>query len=204
MVGKGAVERPARPKGREMTPLAAPLQSAASSLDSGTGGGLGLLLPASVIAALLTGTINLTLARRRSREEERARVRNTCAEAFKAYSEYREFPNAIIRRDTDRPGEERQRLLEGLRQLQARLSFYQTWALLEAPPVGKVYVALLDEARSMIDKAMRVAWAEPVAADDIDMNLDPGLIDLALLASYEEAYRQAVAAHLDRLAPRWS
>jgi hypothetical protein len=188
-----------------MTPCAAPLvQSAVLSLDSGTGGGLGLLLPASVLAALLTGTINLTLARRRSREEERARVRNTCAEAFKAYSEYREFPNAIIRRDTDRPGEERQRLLEGLRQLQARLSFYQTWALLEAPAVGKVYVALLDEARSMIDKAMRVAWAEPVAADDIDMNLDPGLIDLASLASYEEAYREAVAAHLDKLAPRWS
>ncbi len=188
-----------------MTPLAAPLVlTAASSLDSGMGGGLSLLLPASVIAALLTGTVNLTLARRRSREEERARVRNTCAEAFKAYSEYREFPNAIIRRNTDRAAEERQRLLEGLRQLQARLSFYQTWALLEAPAVGKVYVDLLDEARSMIDKAMRVAWAEPVAADDIDMNLDPGLVDVGSLASYEEAYRQAVAAHLDRLAPRWS
>src|SRR4051812_11502173 len=182
-----------------------PLPMVAGSSPTGTMAGVsGLLLAASIIAALLTGTINLTLARRRSREEERARVRNTCAEAFKAYSEYREFPNAIIRRDTDRPGEERQRLLEGLRQLHARLSFYQTWALLEAPPVGKVYVALLDEARSMIDKAMRVAWAEPVAADDIDMNLDPGLIDLASLASYEEAYRQAVAAHLDRLAPRWS
>ena len=131
MVREGAVDARRARKGREMTSLAAPLvQSAVSSVDSGTGGGLGLLLPASVLAALLTGTINLALARRRSREEERARVRNTCAEAFKAYSEYREFPNAIIRRDTDRPGEERQRLLEGLRQLQARLSFYQTWALL--------------------------------------------------------------------------
>src|SRR3954447_9937337 len=119
-----------RPEGREMTALAAPLvQSAASSLDSGTGGGLGLLLPASVIAALLTGTINLTLARRRSREEERARVRNTCAEAFKAYSEYREFPNAIIRRDATHAADERQRLFEALRQLDARLAFYRMWAL---------------------------------------------------------------------------
>src|SRR3954462_7362456 len=181
-----------------------PAPVAAGTSWTGMAGVSGLLLSASIIAALLTGTINLTLARRRSREEERARVRNTCAEAFKAYSEYREFPNAIIRRDTDRPGEERQRLLEGLRQLQARLSFYQTWALLEAPAVGKVYVALLDEARSRIDKGMRVAWAEPVAADDIDMNLDPGLIDLASLTSYEEAFREAVAVHLDRLAPRWS
>src|SRR4051795_12835057 len=100
-----------------------PAPVVASTSWTGMAGVSGLLLSASIIAALLTGTINLTLARRRSREEERARVRNTCAEAFKAYSEYREFPNAIIRRDTDRPGEERQRLLEGLRQLQARLSF---------------------------------------------------------------------------------
>lgn len=165
---------------------------------------MGLLLPAGIIAALVTGTINLTLARRRSREEERARVRNTCAEAFRAYSEYREFPDAVIRRDTDRAAEERQRLLEALRQLQARLSFYQTWALLEAPAVGTAYVGLLGQARSLIDTAMRVAWADPVDADDIDRNLDPGLVDLGSLASYEQAYREVVAAHLHKLAPRWS
>ena len=51
------------------------------------GGVAGLLLSASIIAALISGTVNLTLARRRSREEERARVRTTLADAFRAYSE---------------------------------------------------------------------------------------------------------------------
>src|SRR3954451_5732716 len=147
-----------------LTPVvaSAPGPTAPNTSWKGMAGVSGLLLSASIIAALITGTINLTLARRRSREEERARVRTTCAEAFRAYSEYREFPNAVIRRDTDRPAEERQRLLEALRQLQARLSFYQTWALLEAPAVGTAYVAMLEAARSLLDTAMRVAWAEPV------------------------------------------
>ena len=163
-----------------------------------------LLLSASIIAALITGTINLTLARRRSREEERARVRSTFAEAFKAYSEYREFPNAIARRDAARAADERQRLFEALRQLDARLAFYRTWALLEAPAVGAVYEALLEEARGLTDKAMRTAWSQPVDADDVDHNLDPRLLDRAALTSAEAAFREAVAAHLRKLAPRWS
>ena len=63
---------------------------------------------------------------------------------------------------------------------------------------------MLEAARSLLDRAMRVAWAEPVNAEDIDRNLDPGLIDLASLAPYEAAYREAVGAHLHKLAPRWS
>ena len=73
----------------------APAPIAADNGWTGMAGISGVLLSASIIAALITGTINLTLARRRSREEERARVRNTFAEAYKAYSEYREFPNAV-------------------------------------------------------------------------------------------------------------
>jgi hypothetical protein len=164
----------------------------------------GLLLSTSIVAALITGTINLTLARRRSRDEERARVRTTFAEAFKAYSEYREFPNAIVRRDTDRAAEERQRLFEGLRQLDARLSFYRTWALLEAPEVGAAYEALLREADLLVDKAMRVAWSQPLDAEDVDRNLEPGLLDPAALGTYEQGFRDAVAAHLRRLSPHWS
>jgi hypothetical protein len=181
-----------------------PIPIAASTSVTGMAGISGLLLSASIIAALITGTINLTLARRRSREEERARVRNTFAEAFKAYSEYREFPNAIARRDLARSADERQRLFEALRQLDARLAFYRTWALLEAPAVGAVYEALLEEARAITDKAMRAAWTQPVDADDVDQNLDPRLLDPAALSSFEDAFRTAVAAHLRRLAPRWS
>jgi hypothetical protein len=178
--------------------------TAANTSWTGMAGVSGLLLSASIIAALITGTINLTLARRRSREEERARVRNTFAEAFKAYSEYREFPNAIARRDAARSADERQRLFEALRQLDARLAFYRTWALLEAPEVGATYEALLEEARAITDKAMRAAWAQPVDADDVDQSLDPRLLDPAALTSSENAFREAVAVHLRKLAPRWS
>ena len=164
----------------------------------------GLLLSASIIAALITGTINLTLARRRSREEERSRVRTTFAEAFRAYSEYREFPNAIARRDAARGADERQRLFEALRQLDARLAFYRTWALLEAPAVGAAYDALLREARALVHTSMRVAWSRPVDAADVDANLDPGLVDPAALAAHEDAFRNAVATHLRTLSPRWS
>jgi hypothetical protein len=189
-----------------LTPVvaSAPAPFPANTSWTGMAGVSGLLLSASIIAALITGTINLTLARRRSREEERARVRNTFAEAFKAYSEYREFPNAIARRDTVRSAEERQRLFEALRQLDARLAFYRTWALLEAPAVGAVYEALLEEARAMTDKAMRAAWTQPVDADDVDQNLDPQLLDPAALTSSEDAFREAVTVHLRKLAPRWS
>jgi hypothetical protein len=168
------------------------------------GGVSGLLLSAGIVAALITGSVNLTLARRRSREEERARVRTTFAEAFRAYSEYREFPNAILRRDVGRAAEERQRLLETLRQLDARLAFYGMWALLEAPAVGSVYATLLREAHAMVDDAMRSAWADPVDPEDVAMNVHPGLVDPAALAPHEQAFREAVAAHLRSLAPRWS
>jgi hypothetical protein len=189
-----------------LTPVvaSAPAPIAATTSWTGMASVSGLLLSASIIAALITGTINLTLARRRSREEERARVRNTFAEAFKAYSEYREFPNAIARRDAARSADERQRLFEALRQLDARLAFYRTWALLEAPAVGAVYDALLQEARAITDKAMRAAWAQPVDADDVDQNLDPRLLDPAALTSSEDAFREAVVVHLRKLAPRWS
>src|SRR3954462_14524290 len=103
-----------------------PAPVAAGTSWTGMAGVSGLLLSASIIAALITGTINLTLARRRSREEERARARNTFAEAFKAYRECRESPNGIARRDAARSGEERQRLFEARRQLDARLAYYRT------------------------------------------------------------------------------
>jgi len=67
-----------------------------------------------------------------------------------------------------------------------------------------MYEALLEEARAITDKAMRAAWAQPVDANDIDQNLDPRLLDPAALTSSENAFREAVAVHLRKLAPRWS
>jgi len=71
---------------------------------------------------MVAGAINVWMARRKSREEERARVRDTFAAAFAAYTAYREFPYAIRRRRADIPEEERVRLSESLRTIQERLT----------------------------------------------------------------------------------
>ena len=52
----------------------------------------------AVLAALLSACIAVWAARRKSREEERARQRDLFASAFKAYAAYKELPYAIRRR----------------------------------------------------------------------------------------------------------
>jgi hypothetical protein len=69
---------------------------------------------------MLAGAVNVWMARRRSREEERARIRNTFAAAFETYTAYKEFPYAIRRRRPDEPEGERLRLSEALRAVQER------------------------------------------------------------------------------------
>jgi hypothetical protein len=165
---------------------------------------LGLILSATVVAALITSAINLWLARRKSREEERARIRNICAEAYQACADYKEFPYAIRRRDAAKPAEERVRISEALRIVQSRLSYYETWTTLEAPMIGAAYADLVRHVRITAGGAMHAAWTEPGTADDSGMNIPPGLVDLSSLRPYEEAYRSAVSAHLRQLAPRWS
>jgi len=60
---------------------------------------VGLLLAAvisgAVLAAIITALINIVLARRKSREEERARLRQAFAEALRAQASYKEFAYAI-------------------------------------------------------------------------------------------------------------
>jgi hypothetical protein len=170
--------------------------------------GLGLLVTAilsgAFLAALITATINLWLARRRSREEVRNRLRNSFAEAFAAYSAYKEFPYAIRRRRADVPAEERIRLSEALREIQARLAYHLAWTTTESETVGQAYTNLVQQVRRTAGAAMHEAWKAPPTESDDTMNIPPSVIDLSPLAPHEAAYMDAVRTHLTRLAPWWA
>lgn len=154
--------------------------------------GLGLLVTAilsgAFLAALITATINLWLARRRSREEERNRLRNSFAEAFAAYSAYKEFPYAIRRRRADVAAEERIRLSEALREIQASLAYHLAWTTTESETVGQAYTNLVQQVRRTAGAAMHEAWKAPPTESDDTMNIPPSVIDLSPLAPHSRLH----------------
>ena len=157
---------------------------------------LAALLSGAVVAALIAAAVNTALARRKSLEEERARVRTVFAEAFEAVSAYKEFPYAIRRRRADAPAGERVRLSEELRKVQTRLTYYLAWTRAESQAVGDTYEALVTELRRLAGGACRDAWlAEPIT-EDREMNIGPELVDLSTLADLEHAYTQAAQTYL--------
>ena len=166
--------------------------------DSGTsvsGLLLGLLLSGAMVAAL----VNIVLTRRKSLEEERNRIRTTCAEAFEAVAAYKEFPYAIRRRRPDTPEAERVRLSDELRQIQARLSYFTVWMRGEDAALALAFDDLVSNLRRIAGTACHDAWLANAAASDADMNFPPGMVDLCGLAQYEDAYIAAVKTHLDAL-----
>lgn len=165
---------------------------------------LPLLLASTVLAAFLTGLINIVLARRKSREEERSRIRTIFAEAFAAYASYREYPYVVRRRNPEQPAAERVRISEQIRQTQERLNYYVAWTRAESAGVGQAYGELIRHARTTAGAAMRQAWNTPPITEDAAMNIAPGDIDLASLKTSEEAYTASVSAHLNKLTPWWA
>ena len=165
---------------------------------------IGTLLSATILAALIAAAVNITLARRKSREEERARLRDRFAQAYAAYAQYCEFAYAIRRRRPDDPSAERVRISEELRKIQADLSAHEAWVKLESRTVGMVYTELIQQMRKIAGGAMRQAWIDEPATSDAGVNIPPKTVDLSPLKPYETAYMDAVAAHLRALAPWWS
>ncbi|MFC4003118.1 hypothetical protein ACFS2C_09075 [Prauserella oleivorans] len=162
------------------------------------------VLSGAFLAALITAAINIWLARRRTREEERNRIHTTFAEAFAAYTAYKEFPYAIRRRRADTPGEERIRLSEALREIQASLAYHLAWTAAESEQVGKAYAELVKQVRSTAGNAMHEAWDAPANDSDSAMNIPAMLVDLSELTTREAAYIDAVRSHLRKLAPWWA
>ena len=165
---------------------------------------LPILLTSAVLAALLTGTINILLAWRKSREEERSRVRTVFAEAFAAYAEYKEYPYVIRRRNIEKPGEERVRISEQIRQTQEHLNYYLAWTRAESDDVGRAYDALIEQVRASAGVAMKEAWQQPAITEDAAMIIPSSQVDLGSLKTYEAAYTTAVGKHLKKLSSWWS
>ncbi len=161
-----------------------------------------VILTSSVVAALVTFFQNRWLENRRSREAERARLRQSFAEAFAAYADYKEFPYAIRRRRGDQEREERTRLSAELSAIQSRLSYYRAWTQFESRAVGNAYANLLEEMRKVAGAAMSEAWKQPPVQDDQEMNIPVEAVDLRGLGPEEDKYIQAVTARLDELTPR--
>jgi hypothetical protein len=183
-------------------PTTAPLPVASPGTSSA--GLAGAIISGAFLAAMFAGTVNVWMARRRSREEERARIRNTFAAAFEAYTAYKEFPYAIRRRRADDPEGERIRLSEALRAVQEKLSYYLAWTQAESVEVGQQYGRLVAEARRVAGGAMHAAWNDPPRASDPEMNIPPEVVDLRQLEAAEAQYMQAVRDHLASVIPWWA
>ncbi|MFG1811760.1 hypothetical protein [Streptomyces sp. NPDC049040] len=179
--------------------------SLATEADSGQGNTIGALtatvLSGVVLAALVTASINIWQARRKSKEEERNRLSAAFAEAFAAYSAYNEMPFAIRRRRRDQAVEERFRLSEALREIQARLAYHEAWTAVESEEVGKAYAELLQQMRRTSGVAMHDAWLAAANRSDVAMNIPFSVVDLRSLKPYEQAYLEAVRTHLALLTP---
>jgi hypothetical protein len=161
-----------------------------------------------VLAALVGAAVALwlaaTAARRKSREEERSRQRDLFTAAFQAYADYREMPYAVRRRRDDDPAAERVRLSETLREIQSRLTYYDTWIAAEAGTVGHTYHALVVKVREVAGGAMRDAWNARPITDDSAMNIPTTVVDLSPLSDLEKEYVTAFHRHLEAFAPWWS
>lgn len=162
-----------------------------------------LALVGVLVAALIAAAWNVWAVRRKAKEEERTRQRMTFADAFKSYSLYKEFPYAIRRRRPDKAAEERVRLSEQLRVIQADLTFHQTWMDLEDTAVADAYRDMVGAARTLAGGLMNAAWKDPAVSRDCDMNISRELVDLSPLTTKEQRYRDAVQLHLDSITRSW-
>jgi hypothetical protein len=174
-----------------------PAPSTAAESDGVSALLLTSLLSGAVIAAVIGAIVNTMLARRKSLEEERARVRTVFAEAFEAVAAYKEFPYAIRRRRADEPAQERERLSDELRKIQERLTYYVAWTLAESTTVGNAYGDLVAQLRSVAGGACREAWLAEPARTDSDMNIGADKVDLSSLTNLEKTYTDAVGAHIE-------
>ena len=157
----------------------------------------------ALLPALVAAAVALAVAASKNRREEQARVRKCLAEAYQAYTDYKEFPYAIRRRNAADPGGERVRVSEDIRKVQSSLSYHQTWTRVEAAELGDAYNALVDEARKVVGGAMRLAWTESPVDSDSAMNMGLDIINLTSLATLEKAFLEAAKAHVDDVGRGW-
>lgn len=163
---------------------------------------------AAVLAALVTGLVLGVQARISRRAQLRERKQELLASAYEVSIQYAEMAYAVRRRRADAAAEERVRLSEQLREIQARLTWHEAWVRFEAPEVGAAYDELVARTRTVAGQSMKDAWLSPPVADDTAMVIPTSVVDLRALADVREQYMAAVEAHLQprgrvrRLLPR--
>ncbi|WP_445527394.1 hypothetical protein [Streptomyces cyslabdanicus] len=151
---------------------------------------------AAVLAALVTGLILGVQARISRRAQLRERKQELLASAYEVSIQYAEMAYAVRRRRADAAAEERVRLSEQLREIQARMTWHEAWVRFEAPEVGAAYDELVTRTRSVAGRSMKDAWLSRPAADDAAMVIPTSVVDLRALADVRERYMTAVESHL--------
>lgn len=153
------------------------------------------VLAPAVIAAVVAALTSVQLGWHKAAREDRQRRRKMFADAYGAYTAYREFPFVIRRRRTDKLADERARIGEEIRQVQQQLGYFIGWTKLENTEVGEAYSRLIAAARSTAGREMNRAWAESQPVDsDPAMNITD--VNLDACDGLEEAYLEAVRQHL--------
>jgi hypothetical protein len=155
----------------------------------------------AVVAAVVSAAVSFAMLWFTARREDRRHRRELFAEAYAAYSAYREFPYVVRRRRHDQPEGERQRISGELRAVQERLSFFLAWTRVEDPEVGDAFATLVGQLRSVAGVAISDAWRMPAIIDDEEMNI--GDIDLSGLAEAESTYLDALGRRVRPLHKRF-
>jgi hypothetical protein len=110
---------------------------------------------------------------------------------------YKEFPYVVRRRRSGAPSteaDERARISEELRKVQADLSYYGAWMDTESSRVASTYTALDVEVRRVAGQQIHDAWVEAPICEDKGMNMpDLGLDELD---ESEKAFLAAASDHL--------
>ena len=125
------------------------------------------------------------------------RRRDTYARAFQVIAAYKEFPYVVRRRRSGDPSteaDERVRISEELRKVQADLSYYRAWMGTESSRVASTYRALVVEVRRVAGQQIHDAWAEAPISEDKGMNMPD--LGLSLLDESEAAFLAAASDHL--------
>lgn len=163
---------------------------------------IAVVLTSGVVAAAVTFYQNRWLENRRSKEAERTRLRLSFAEAFAAYTDYKEFPYIIRRRRSDQSAGERARLSAELTAIQSRIRYYRAWTYFESPSVGQAYAVLITQMRKVVGSAVHDAWEHPATRADSEMSISLETVDLRNLNVEEDQYIACVTARLDKLTPK--
>ena len=158
-------------------------------------------VPVEVTVALIGGTVSIIsfalTALVASVKDRDNRRRDTYARAFQVIAAYKEFPYVVRRRRSGDPSteaDERARISEELRKVQADLSYYGAWMNTESSRVASTYRALVAEVRRVAGQQIHDAWAEAPISEDKGMNMPD--LGLSQLDESERAFLAAASDHL--------